>query len=216
MSEEKTSGTLPKDERTRNFAMVLFEDSCNPKWKELLEEEHIPSLWIYHDKDVNPTGEAKKPHYHLMLLFENKKSKAQIQAYADLFGAANGVYKPIQSVRGMARYLCHMDNPEKHQYDSSEVHACAVDYNAIVGMASDKYKAISEMMSFCEENGIISYYELINYARIHRYDWFKSLCDNSTIVMKEYLKSKEWTENRRAELQAYENIDPETGELREG
>lgn len=215
MSTEKTSAT-PKDGRVRNITFMLYEDSCNPQWKELLDEEHIPHMWIYHNRDKNPTGEDKKPHYHVILCFEGKKTPQQLQSYADLFGAANGVYKEVQSIRGMARYLCHMDNPEKEQYDSSEVHTCAIDYNAIVGMASDKYKAISEMMSFCEENGIISYYELINYARIHRYDWFKSLCDNSTIVMKEYLKSKEWTEARKEELKAFENIDPETGELREG
>lgn len=209
MNEDKTSKTLPQDERVRNIAMVLFEDSCNPQWKEVLEEEHIPCMWIYHDKDVNPTGEPKKPHYHLMLLFDNKKSKKQLQAYAELLGAANGVYQNIQSIRGMARYLCHMDNPEKYQYDSSEVHSIAVDYNGIVGMPQDKYKAISEMIDFCEEENIISFRELLIYARIHKYDWFKSLCDNSSFVIKEYLKSKEWEQEKLLQ----NKVDPITGEV---
>nr|CRY93616.1 hypothetical protein [uncultured prokaryote] len=199
MSKENTTNTLPKDGRVRNITFMLYEDSCNPDWKELLDEEHIPHLWIYHNKDINPTGEAKKPHYHVVLCFDNKKSQKQCQAYADLFGAANGVYKEVQSLRGMARYLCHMDNPEKAQYDSSEVHSCAMDYNSIVGMAQDKYKAIDEMIQFCEEENIISFRELLMYARVHRFDWFKSLCDNSSFIIKEYLKSKVWEMSIREE-----------------
>ena len=206
MSEKKTT---TKDGRIRNITFMLYEDSCNPEWQKLLEEEHIPCMWIYHNKDVNPTGEPKKPHWHVMLCFEGKKSAEQLQYYVDLCGAANGVYQEVASIRAMARYLCHMDNPDKAQYDSSEVHAIAIDYNAIIGMASDKYKAISEMIDFCEENNIISFRELLIYSRIHKYDWFKSLCVNSSFVIKEYLKSKEWEQAR--ELQ--NKVDPNTGEI---
>lgn len=205
MSEKKTT---PKDGRVRNIAMMLYEDSCVPEWKQILEDEHIPSMWIYHNRDKNPDGEDKKPHWHVLVCYEGKKSPEQLQALADALGAANHQYQEVQSMRGYARYLCHMDNPEKAQYDSSEVHTVAIDYQAIVGMASDKYKSIAEMMDFCEQENIFSYYELMNYARIHRYDWFKSLCDNSTIVMKEYLKSKQWTEEN---LQ--HRVDPNTGEV---
>lgn len=193
MSEKNTT---PKDGRVRNITLILYEDSCNPEWQKLLEDEHIPCMWIKHDRDYNPTGERKKTHIHVILCFEGKKSKEQLQYYADLLGAANGTYKVVSSIRAMARYLCHMDNPDKEQYDSSEVHTIAIDYNAIVGMASDKYKAISEMIDFCEENNIISFRELLIYSRLHRYDWFKSLCDNSSFVIKEYLKSKDWEQQK--------------------
>ena len=196
MNDKKTS----QDGRVRNITFMLYEDSCNPDWQKLLEDEHIPCMWIYHDKDVNPDdGELKKPHYHVILCFEGKKSPKQLQSYADMCGAANGLYKEVQSIRGMARYLCHMDNPEKFQYSSDEVHTVAIDYNGIVGMPQDKYKAISEMIDCCEENNIISFRELLMYARIHKYDWFKSLCDNSSFVMKEFLKSKEWEQQKHLE-----------------
>ena len=183
------------DTRVRNITFMLYEDSCNPDWQEILAGEnglHIPCLWIKHDKDTNPTGEAKKAHYHVILCFDGKKSKEQLQEIVDKLGGANGQYQPVANIRGMARYLCHLDNPEKHQYDTSEVHSIALDYDSIIGMASDKYRAISEMIDFIEENNIYSYRELMNYARIHKYDWFKALCDNSTMVIKEYLKSKTW------------------------
>lgn len=201
---------MAKDNRVRNIVFVLYEDSANPEWKTLLQEDHIPYMLAYHDKDIVKNGETeelKKPHYHVILCFENKKSIEQLQYYADRYGAANGQWQAVASLRAMARYLIHADNPDKYQYDSGIVETCAIDYNAIIGMAADKYKAISEMMDFCEQEGLVSYYELVNYARIHRYDWFKSLCDDSTIVMKEYLKSKAWT------LQQMD-IDPNTGEIK--
>lgn len=95
MSEKKTT---TKDGRIRNITFMLYEDSCNPEWQKLLEEEHIPCMWIYHNKDVNPTGEPKKPHWHVMLCFEGKKSAEQLQYYVDLCGAANAVIENIVSI----------------------------------------------------------------------------------------------------------------------
>lgn len=185
------TGTKKTDERIRNITFLIYEDSCIPDWKEYLNELHIPMLWIYHDKDVE-NGKPKKPHYHVMIMFEGKKSDSQLQEIVDRCGGANGQYKKINSIRGMARYLCHMDDPDKYQYDSKEVHAVAVDYSSLVGMASDKYKAIREMLEFIKANDIISYDELMDYAMVHRYDWFKALCDECTMVIKEYLKSRTW------------------------
>lgn len=214
MNEKNTTPKVEKpktsDGRIRNIALMLYKDSCNPDWQTILEDEHIPSMWIYHDRDKNPNGEDKKPHWHVILCFEGKKSPTQLQAYADSLGAANGVYQEVNSVRGYARYLCHMDNPEKAQYDSGEVHTVAIDYQSVVGMASDKYKAVGEMIDFCEENHILSYSELLLYARVHRYDWFKSLCDNSTIVIKEFLVSKAWTEEQNLKRI---QVDPATGAI---
>ena len=217
MSDKNSSATsTPQDERIRNITFMLYDDSATPNWKDLIVEDHIPYMYIYHDRDKNPTGEPKKPHYHVILCFEGKKSPKQLQYYADRYGAANGQYQPVASIRAMARYLTHMDNPDKEPYDSGEVVSCAIDYNAIIGMASDKYKAIMEMVDFCESENIISFGELFIYSKIHRFDWFKCLCDSSTMVMKEYLKSKAWAMEHNIENRFAMNIDPDTGEVLEG
>lgn len=183
---EETKKPKTKDERGRNFTTLIYEESAKPDWQEILRDEHIPCAYIRHDKD------PKKVHWHIIFAFEGKKSMDQVQELVDKIGGANGQFKPIHSLRAMARYLCHMDDPDKAQYDSKEVHTIALDYNALVNLPSDKYQMIGEMMDFCEENGIFAYYDLIGYARVHRFDWFKCLCDSSTMVMKEYLKSKQW------------------------
>ena len=74
---------------------------------------------------------------------------------------------------------------------------CGADYTTTIGLVIDKYKAIGEMIDYCRSNGILSYSELLEYCREERFDWFRVLCDNGTVVMKEYLKSKSWEQRLR-------------------
>jgi hypothetical protein len=126
-------------------------------------------------------------------MFESVKTDEQVK---ELFDSIGGVgLERVNSLKGYARYLCHMDNPEKYQYSSENVVCfCGADYVATIGLATDKYKAIGEMIDYCKVNDIISYSELLEYSRMERFDWFRVLCDSGTVVMKEYLKSKAWTE----------------------
>jgi hypothetical protein len=89
-----------------------------------------------------------------------------------------------------------LDNPEKAQYPVEDVRAmCGADYTNVIGLVTDKYKAIGEMIDFCELHDIYSYSDLLKYARMEKFEWFRVLCDNGTIVIKEYLKSRLWTAN---------------------
>lgn len=192
MSDKKSTGKG----RTRNFATVVYPDSAPENWAEILSKQFIPAfISPFHDKDKNPTGENKKPHWHVMLMFDGVKTSEQAISVFDLI---NGVgCEVVQSQRGYARYLCHLDNPEKYQYNQSDVRCLSgADYPSTIGLAIDKYKAIGEMIDFCEENDVVSYSELLKYCRLERFDWFRILCDNGTMVMKEYLKSKSWTEGK--------------------
>ena len=190
MSEKKSSGRG----RTRNFATVVYPDSAPENWQEILANNFVPAfISPLHDKDLNPTGEAKKPHYHVMLMFEGVKTTDQASAIFEQIGGVG--CEVVNSLRGYSRYLCHLDNPEKAQYDVQNVRSmCGADYTGAIGLVTDKYKAIGEMIDFCEDNCIVSYSELLKFCRMERFDWFRVLCDNGTVVMKEYLKSKHWTE----------------------
>lgn len=186
-----------KDTRLRNYATVVYPESVKDNWIEILSDLHLP-IFIspLHDKDINPTGEPKKAHYHVVFMFEGKKSIEQIKAITDEIGAVG--QEPISSIRGYARYLCHLDNPEKAQYSTEDVRCLSgADYSAVIGLPTDKYKAIKEMMQYCKEYNIYSYADLLELAAEEHYDWYRVLCDNGTVVIKEYLKSRSWTDNQR-------------------
>lgn len=184
------------DTRSRNFATVVYPDSAPDDWQEILSQQFVPSfIGPIHDKDVNPNGEPKKAHYHVIIMFEGKKSVQQVTEIFNLIGGVG--CERINSIRGYARYLCHLDNPEKAQYKQEDVRSLGgADYVHTIGLVTDKYKAIGEMIDYCENNNIVSYSELLKYCRMERFDWFRVLCDNGTVVMKEYLKSKYWTDAR--------------------
>lgn len=189
MAEKKSSGKG----RTRNYASVVYPESAPENWQDVLSDLKVPAFVSpLHDKDLNATGEEKKAHYHVMLVFEGVKTLEQAR---EIFQQIGGVgCEAVQSLRGYARYLCHLDNPDKAQYPVEGVKAfCGADYIGAIGLVTDKYKAISEMIDFCVESGLTSYSSLLIYCRQERYDWFRVLCDNGTVVMKEFLKSLDWT-----------------------
>ena len=178
--------------RTRNYATVLYPESAPPKWREKLEAEHIRALISpLHDRDINPDGKPKKPHWHVLFVFDNVKSMEQAKTLAKKIGGVG--CEAVSSVRGYARYLIHADNPEKAQYSADDVVSVnGADFLDLTTLPSDKYKAIGEMLDWCVANDVLSYGELLMYARANQQDWFRVLCDSATLVMKEFLKSQQW------------------------
>lgn len=205
MANEKSSGKG----RTRNFATVIYPESAPNNWQELLSDCFVPAfISPLHDKDVNPTGEPKKAHFHVMLMFEGPKTLEQAQ---EIFSKIGGVgCEKVNSIRGYARYLCHLDNPEKVQYSQDDVRSlCGADYNGTIGLATDKYKALGEMQDFCELYDVYSFYLLAKYAKEHRPDWYRILSDCGSVYMREYLQSRKWSKD-----QGFDHIiDPTTGEM---
>lgn len=189
-TKDKSSGRG----RTRSWATVVYPESAPEGWLVKLGEQCIPVMVSpLHDKDINATGEAKKPHYHVLFCFDGVKERDQVQEYVTLIGGVG--CEKVGSTRGYARYLCHLDNPEKAQYDVVDVKCYGgADYMSLIGLAIDKYLAIGDMMDWCDQNGVTSYAQLLRYARLERMDWFRVLCDNGTVVIKEFLKSKFWEE----------------------
>lgn len=206
MGERKAS-----DARKRNFATVVYPDSAPENWREILAGYFVPAFVSpLHDKDVNATGDPKKAHHHVMVMFEGKKSDDQVKTLFDSIGGVG--LERVESLRGYARYLCHLDNPEKAQYNPSDVVSMnGSDYSYTIGIVADKYKAVREMISFCKANQIVSYAELLEYASAEQDTWFRILCDSGTVVMKEYLKSVSW--GMRAGSTSQTRVDPETGEV---
>ena len=177
---------MPAAERYRNFATVFYPDSCAfDQMKDFLTEIHVPVLISpLHDKDYNPTGEPKKPHWHVMIMFEGKKSKDQIKKVLEGSGAVG--LEIVNSSRSYARYLCHLDNPEKTRYSEDEVTCLnGADFYDIIGTPTNKLKACHEMIDWCNENYVLSYDLLVDYAKMNRPDWDRVLAYSGLLYVKE-------------------------------
>ena len=186
MTEKKT------DTRARNYATIVYPESAPSDWQDILSKQFIPAfISPLHDKDINPTGEPKKPHYHVILMFEGKKSIEQVTQIFNLIGGVG--CEKVNSIRGYARYLCHLDNPEKAQYDEALVRSLGgADYIGTIGLVIDKYKAIKEMTDYCIKNDIYNFADLLQYCAEERFDWFRVLCDNGAYVVDKFLQARKW------------------------
>lgn len=193
LKEVKEKNSCSK--RTRNFATVVYPESAPLDWQDLLASQFIPTfISPLHDKDKNPTGEDKKEHYHVIIMFDSVKTTDQATNIFNLIGGVG--CEIVNSIRGYARYLCHLDNPEKAQYKTDEVRSLGgADYFSTIGLPIDKYEAVAEMMDYIDLHNIYDVRTLMRYARSERPDWFRALCDNSMMVIKEYLKSAYWADH---------------------
>lgn len=179
--------------RTRNFATIVYPESAPDNWIDVLREEQV-NVFIspLHDSDLNPTGEPKKAHYHVFVMYESVKTVEQFLELCEKIGGVG--YKKVNSIRGMARYLCHLDNPEKARYLPDDVITIGYeDYYDVITLPSDKYGMIRDIMGFCDCNDVYSFSDLLSYCANNQEDWFRLLCDSGTYVIKEYLKSKSFT-----------------------
>lgn len=168
-------------------------------WREIIIGAHVAALISpMHIGDVNPDGKVKKPHWHVLIIYDGVKSyETQVKPFFDSFGGVGR--EDVQSARGYARYLCHMDNPEKCQYNPEDVIAYGgADYKAITQMPTDDINELYAIIDIIEANHIVSYRELIQRLRINRPELAATALTRFTLPLKEYMRSMFWEDERAA------------------
>lgn len=199
--ERKEGG--PKDGRRRVWAFEVYPDSAPADWMGQLAEMHVRAFVSpLHDHDKHPDGAAKKAHYHVEVMFDGKKSLDQVR---EAFGgiASNGYVEAVESLEGYARYLCHMDNPEKAQYQVSDVRCLGgADYLTTINCEADKIKVIGEMQEYCITEGVINFADLMIYAKACQPTWYRSLCTSTSALMVRFCKALEYRETGEAKRKA--------------
>ena len=187
-------------DRSSKWTFIAYPDSVPDNWQEILKSYHIPiAISPLHDKDLNPTGDEKKAHWHVMLDFPTLKSYKQVdEIRQEVHGTIPQI---VHSPIGMVRYFIHKDNPEKHQYNWSDI----VVFN---GFDIDRYDSytdsemdsiISDITQFIDDSDIMEYADLIGFTRgvdNEYYHWYKVIRRN-TIFFCAYInsrrnKAKEW------------------------
>lgn len=191
------------EKRKRNWAFVLYPESAPEDWREQLRRLLIPGyISPLHDDDVNADGEKKKAHYHVILTFKGLKSYEQVKEITDSLKAP--APQVCKDIRAYARYLCHLDNPEKAQYSIADVECIGgTDYLEKIKSAADTDTAISEMMDWCIEQGVYSFFRLSQYAKKNRSDWFRVITSSRTVFLVNWLKSMQWEIERGTDIDEF-------------
>lgn len=194
-----------KDLKARAWTIVVYPDSAPENWLELVEELAIPcAISPLHDKDVNATGEPKKAHYHVILRWENTTTFSNVKHIADMLNAP--IPKKVESIVGMYRYLTHEDNPDKAQYNSSDVKTMSgFDLHIFETMRTGEIeRVVQEVEDIIDENNITEYYSLIKFLKAQNKHKHAYVVRGKTLYFTSYINSRR--HNKENELKKREQI----------
>lgn len=105
----------------RKWELVLYPDSDSYDVSSVLADLVVLfDQWAYilHDSDVDADGNPKKPHFHF---YGKSADKLTASAIAYRVHVSESACRVVSCWKGALRYLVHADNPEKHQYNVSDI-----------------------------------------------------------------------------------------------
>lgn len=180
------------DGRTRNWACIFWPDSAPANFIDIISDWHVPAfLSPLHHGGADDLDNQTKDHYHLMVMFDGKASEIQANNFFKVLGGITlAQTRPLVHPVGYARYLIHLDDPDKEQFSISQVRAfCGIDYEDYIINQDDDLEALMDIIDFCEEHHIYSFRRLCLYCRYERRDWFRIIMKRQRENIWKYLKS---------------------------
>jgi len=175
----------------RIWATVAYPESLPKDWLEKLQETGLQiAISPLHDKDIDPTGEVKKPHYHIILNYEGPTTYNHVKELCDSLKMTIPI--KLESLRGMYRYHIHIDNPDKYQYDDRDrILLGGFDPKSVnVLTATEIDKLTTDILAFIDDNNIIEYSDLLYIFRSNDMPDMLAVAKNHTILFNTYIKSK--------------------------
>ena len=174
--------------KKRYWAFVLYPESAPADWVERLQLKGVScAISPLHDKDINPTGEPKKPHFHVVLAYGSPTTYNNVKALTEELNCPIPI--PLESCRGYYRYLTHKDNPDKYQYDEKDIQTLnAFDVTTILTNSELAMLKI-EIQKLIRENSIIEYADLMNILLDSEAYELWNVASNNTVFFDRYIQS---------------------------
>lgn len=177
------------DIKKRNWGFVLYPESAPEDWRDILQLKGLAfAVSPLHDKDVNPTGEDKKPHYHIILTYGSPTTYKNVKTITDELNQPIPI--PLESVRGYYRYFTHKDNPEKYQYNESGIELFnAFDVTDVMNNF-EVFQCMKEIQTVILENEILEYSDLMDFLIINDKMELWNVASSHTLFFNTYITSK--------------------------
>lgn len=189
-----------KNLKARYWACVAYPESLSDDWLERLRETGLSvAISPLHDNDLDPTGEIKKEHYHIIFAYEGPTTYNNVKALCDTFNMTIPI--KLESIRGMYRYHIHIDNPEKYQYDDRDrILLNGFDVNLVNELTKTEVNKLKkEIISFINDNDILEYAELITVLLESDCTQLLDIATSHTILFNTYITSKRHSFERKNE-----------------
>lgn len=186
----------------RCWGFVVYPESLPLNYTDIIRNTGLPMAFSpLHDKDLNPTGEEKKPHFHVICYYENPTTLSNV--YENVCKPLNATIPlKLESMRGMYRYHLHLDNPEKYQYDDRDREFFnGFDVSKVNELTStEELKILKEIFQFIRDNDISEFSDLIILLTDNDFsDMFEVATKKhsviSTFITSRRNKNREFTKN---------------------
>jgi len=178
----------------RNWAFVVYPESLPSNWEEVITETGLPMAFSpLHDHDLNPTGEEKKAHYHVICYYENPTtSKAVKENVTDKLNGTIPI--KLESMTGMYRYHLHLDNPEKFQYsDKDRKFFNGFDVNKVDSLTyTEISKLLQEIQCIIRNKSILEYADLLDLLIDNDLFNLWDVARNHTLLLNTYISSRRY------------------------
>lgn len=187
---------MSKVVKARHWGLMVYPESAPENWVDILSNTHLQfAVSPLHDKDTNPDGELKKEHWHVILSWDGPQRQSAANSIANMLNSPLPI--KLESVRGAYRYFTHKDNPEKYQYNESDIKVFnGFDISNYVALTKEeKYEAISKIKKLIINENIVEYIDLLSILEELDYNLFKVACDN-TFTINVMVRSNRHKENK--------------------
>lgn len=179
----------------------LYLDSAPEDWEQRIRESGYECVWALHDKDVTAAGEPKKPHVHVAVRFHSQQPAATAKEVLGEFGVLEKSVQFRDNWRAVCRYMTHMDDPDKYQYDPSIVNESGgADWRDAIARTSDMYRTIRDMKRFCREAGVTSYAAFSDWCDENNEEWSCAICDKAGGEIHEYINGLRYDRERYGQV----------------
>lgn len=189
MSAEKEK---KKEIKKREWTFVLYPESAPRDWRDIIRQRGlIAAASPLHDRDINADGTPKKPHHHIILVYDGPTTYNNVLTFCQ--GELNGtIPKVLDSPRGMYTYFTHEDNPEKAQYEKSDIeHFNNFNITDLCMLkASEIFEIKCRVLDFIDDNDIFEYSDLIYYLRAAKMKDELQVATESTFFFDKYITSR--------------------------
>lgn len=181
-----------KNVKKRNWAFILYPESAPENWLSLLQETGLQcAISPLHQFDVNPTGEVKKQHYHIIACYSGPTSYNVVKALTDSLKCP--APQALEQVRGYYRYFTHKDNPEKFQYSERDIQTVnGFSIMDFVELTKSEVLTIKrELQLLIREKNILEYSDFMDYLQDcsemeQQYD----VASSNTYFFEKYISSR--------------------------
>ena len=180
-----------KSVKKRNWAFVLYPESAPENWQEMLSKTGLQcAISPLHDLDIDPTGEPKKPHYHVIACYAGPTSYNVVKGLTDALNAP--IPQALEQVRGYYRYLTHKDNPEKAQYDEHDIKTInGFDIMDWVELSKSEVLSIKrELQTLIRESDILEYSDFMDLLQDSNMTSQYDVASSNTYFFEKYISSR--------------------------